>query len=653
MPFPIVPPPALVMPVAFKAGEYRQYTFANEKWKIVFSPETLQLDAYLPDQKEPLRLSEPLAKRLLDYSSASSKEGGYWRFYPSENGSTEEPLGGDADSSITVSLRLTGDTLRVKITSQSVEDFTFPRIGEQTGLKAWILPFGEGNYVPAKDNAWRQHLLQTGAFNTTEGLSFPAWGLDFGRFGITYLLTNPYNNEFQFEEKGNRLFGALTHQFTKNTKRKEYEVQIALGTASPLEVAKRYRTWLQNSSQFVTLREKIQRVPEAGRLQGAAHVYLWGDGVSNKMLDRLKQSGISRLWLGVDGWSPLRKKPEVIRKAKELGYLFAPYDSYHSIHAPSTNMEETWETAQFDKALYETGAIVRRDGKKRVGFQGKGYLLSPLVAQPYVEKRVSDLMRQAPCNSWFIDCDAFEEVFEDYSPLHPATQAQDAQARLKRMAWIRDTYHLVIGSEGGSAYAASTLHYAQGIVTGVIGFGDPDLKTPKSPYFLGRYAPPAEPQIFFKQVPLKPRYYPFYFDPTYRLPLYETVFHDSIVATHHWSAPTLKFTGIVKERELMELLYNVPPLYHLNQREFAEHGTQIATHCRDFEKLHRELGLLPLTGFQWLTEDHRVQKTTFGGKVELVANFRNMPFVYKGNTLPGRSLLKRDLSTGKVFTITP
>src|SRR2546428_6675290 len=57
----------------------------------------------------------------------------------------------------------------------------------------------------------------------------------------------------------------------------------------------------------------------------------------------------------------------------------------------------------------------------------------------------------------FIDCDAFGDLYEDYSPLHPASQEEDMKARLQRIAWIRDAYGLVIGSEGGSAYAASKI----------------------------------------------------------------------------------------------------------------------------------------------------------------------------------------------------
>ena len=64
------------------------------------------------------------------------------------------------------------------------------------------------------------------------------------------------------------------------------------------------------------------------------------------------------------------------------------------------------------------------------GFKGKGYLLSPKAARPYMEKRVTNLMQVFRANSWFIDCDGFGQYFDDYSEQHPATQQSDLQERI-------------------------------------------------------------------------------------------------------------------------------------------------------------------------------------------------------------------------------
>jgi len=48
---------------------------------------------------------------------------------------------------------------------------------------------------------------------------------------------------------------------------------------SPVEPAKLYRKYLVEQNQFVSLKQKIERTPDSGKLLGAAHVYLWGDGL--------------------------------------------------------------------------------------------------------------------------------------------------------------------------------------------------------------------------------------------------------------------------------------------------------------------------------------------------------------------------------------
>ena len=268
-------------------------------------------------------------------------------------------------------------------------------------------------------------------------------------------------------------------------------------------------------------------------------------------------------------------------------------------------------------------------------------MLSPLAARPAVEQRVTALMHEFRCNSWFIDCDAAGELYDDYSPRHPATQLADMAARLARMAWIRDTFTAVIGSEGGSAYAAGTIHFAHGMMTPVIGWGDPALSERSSPYYLGGYYPADAPAVFFAQVAMKEEHRRIYADPRFRLPLYETVFHDAVVATHQWGYGSLKFADPGRTRELLELLYGVPPLYHLNRDEWARRRPLITAHYAFFSPLHRRLGLLPMSDFQWLSADHMLQRTVFGDGTELIANFSADPAAHDGVAVPGHSIAVR------------
>lgn len=740
----------------------------DETWTITIHPESLQVTAQ-PKGKDKVQVSAPQANLGPMKQLKKTDREAIWEL---------------SEKNIVVSVKLDGETLSVDFLSTAPGKLTWPVLGNNPAVHAYVLPLFEGSYVPCENAQWLAFLTESSPMNTTEGLSMPFWGLDCDNYTLTYMLTNPFNNELVFEDREGRIAMRFTHEFTRNWEKKEYGLLIRLGEASPVEPARQYRKWLIENGEFVSLQDKIKKVPGAEKLLGAAHVYLWGDalisrydivdwkrftatlmqqgeasraspgkriwelmspgirkavaeiasmqypyayiktqvtdelsdllerrdfyttstwqnitlpeeardlvkrgiaelnepqlwrlncllleaafpgafiksdrwgdGVSVKMMEKFAESGFDRLWLGLNSWQSAYRHPQAIKKARDLGYLVAPYDSYHSIHHPEET--DTWETAQFDLQLYNTGAVVRADGTKKRGFKQKGYILSPIAARPYVEKRVSGIMKTlpAPFNSWFIDCDAYGELFDDYSPLHPATQQDDMNARLERMAWIRDTYGLVIGSERGAAYAALVIHFAHGMMTPVFGWGDPDLrKDKKSKYYLGGWWPPDGPAVFVKQVPLKPKYRTFYFNPRFRLPLYQTVFHDSVVTTHHWGAGSLKFKDQLDTVELLELLYNVPPLYHMNLQEFGRHEKNMKAHNDFFSPLHRELALLPLTDFSWLRADRMVQRAVFGDRVELVANFADEDFRYRKTVIPRRSILARWLGTDHMRTFTP
>ena len=737
--------------------------FSNDVWDVEIFPQSLAMNVYPADSDITVRAS--LGQTGLGVVTDFSHEG--------KGVSWKLP-----ERSLTIHVEQLRDSVTIEFIqddpANDPQNFTWPIIENTESIHGYIFPFFEGSYVPKDDITWRDFLCDRGPINTTAGLSMPFWGLDLGERTLTYILTNPFNNKILFRETETSDLGMrVSHAFTPNWERKRYGMRLSLGSASPVEPAKQYRQWLIENGDFVSFAEKIEKIPEAEKLLGAAHVYLWGgkllseydvtdwkafatrlsgdgkvakqifshlnteaqgvvrdmaradysanysrrvvsralseqlekpdfydapawtgislapetemlvsrdvstlslpeiyrrnclllytafpdtlrhpdewgDGLSVKLLERFAESGLDRLWLGADSWQDGFRHPTAVAKARELGYLVGPYDSYHSIHHP--NEKDTWETAQFDLPLYEIGAIVNADGTKNRGFKKKGYHLSPIVAQPYVEDRVNGIVAQMSTdfNTWFIDCDAYGELFDDYSPSHPATQLDGMNARLARIAWIRDTHKMVVGSEGGAAYSAPTLHFAHGMTVPVIGWGDPDMKEKTSSYYVGGYWPPEAPAIHIKQVPLKPNYLYLYYDPRFRLPLYQIVFHDSVITTNHWGSGSLKFENAIGTLALLELLYNVPPLYHLNMAEFSKHKAWIERHYAFFSPLHREIGGQAMTDFEWLSDNRQVQRTEFGDVVELFANFGAVPFEYEGVMIPGKSVVAKWSGTGAI-----
>lgn len=379
----------------------------------------------------------------------------------------------------------------------------------------------------------------------------------------------------------------------------------------------------------------------------------WGDGISIGMVDALQEAGIERAVLLASDLGPSASKPHVSAYADTVGYLFGPYDSYHSIHPPSMPADQTWETAQFDQALWELGGIQHEDGSYSAGFKQRGRHLSPIAARPYVEARVAGLLERAPHTAWFVDCDAFGQLFDDYTPGRMCSKFDDMRERLSRMRWMSDAHGLVVGSEGGSAYAADAVHYAHGMMTPVIGWGDPRLTERDSTYYLGGWWPTNGPAVFVKQVPLAPGYEKVHYDPRYRVPLYQAALHDCVVATHHWGYHSFKFSDQVQTVALTEQLYNVPPLVHLNLEQWALHGQAISERMHFFAPIHRAGSLLPMTSFRWLDEKRLVQQTTLGERYTITVNFGESPFDLEGESIPPRTAVCHDRDTGEVTRYTP
>jgi len=86
--------------------------------------------------------------------------------------------------------------------------------------------------------------------------------------------------------------------------------------------------------------------------------------------------------------------------------------------------------------------------------------------------------------------------------------------------------------------------------------------------------------------------------------------------------------------------------------ELQKRKKSIKTHYDFFSPLHRETALLPLADFQWLTGDRLVQRTVFGDRIEMVANFGAADFVYQTNTIPRQSILAKHLDSGKILVFT-
>ncbi|MDQ0651329.1 glycoside hydrolase [Pseudomonas cedrina] len=583
--------------------------------------------------------------------------------------------------------------------------------------KGLIWPLAEGHYVPAGNAVWNAFLLEQGDINTTQDLSLPLWGVDHGTFTLNWLLTNPYNNRLRWQADQAL---SVAHEFTALDPGAPMTLLLHLGDADPLAGAKRYRQWRVEQGLYEPLADKLRQTPEAKKLLGASHVYLWGNDLlapkdvrdwplllrrlrgheikslldteaskilaqrsplnryeqtmllrglnaaintkarqswqreepdmtrlaarygelrselavdftgalsdtpttwGSQTIQSLRDSGLPRLLLTLgEGWEGGLWHPEAIRAGVEAGYLMAPYDSYETALSATENPD--WTTAHLGARAYRDCAIVLKGGKLKTGFQQSGHYTDPRCVRPLLEARVKAVQAGAGFNAWFLDAYATSMVFDSYRDGARMTQAQNAEGNIDACRWLNTVRQLPTGSEDGNAVTAQGILFAHGMQTPVIGWGDQAMtKDKQSPYYVGIWYPPEQPAVFFKPAPLKEPFRTVHVEPSMRLPLYQAVFHGSVITTHHWLFDSLKLSNVQAENELMQLLYNVPPLYHLSAATLKQRLPLIQRQDAFFRPLHQRLATQEMTGFRWLTADRLVQETTFADGTRLVANF--------------------------------
>lgn len=363
----------------------------------------------------------------------------------------------------------------------------------------------------------------------------------------------------------------------------------------------------------------------------------WGGGMSARTASALQAEGLPRLFVQLNGWEGGLFRPEGVAAFVKAGYLIGPYDSYETTNIPGNRPD--WITPQLGKAAYDTAGIVRRNGTVVDGFQHTGHYTNTITVTPILKSRLPAVVKAGGYNALYLDVYASGMVFDDYRSGHEMTQAQNAGANMAAMRWVSETLGLPLASEDGNAVTAGGFMIGQGIQSPVMGWGDPDLQKDKtSPFYLGNWYPARQPDIFFRQVPCKPLYRTIYFAPQTRLPLYQGVFHGSIITTNHGSYDNLKFTDAKTERDLAQWLYNTAPLFHLNAETLGQRLGEIKKQDAVFRPLHEALAEKTMDGFAWLSDDRMIQQTTFSDGSRLIVNFDAAPRQAEGRDLPAQSL---------------
>ncbi|WP_327689380.1 glycoside hydrolase [Streptomyces tubercidicus] len=522
--------------------------------------------------------------------------------------------------------------LRIKLRADRDGSVSWPVTGTDRAASALQLPRGEGLDVPVRDAFWNGGEEKGGLAGSTvdmgEGLSLPLWGYSMGRAGVSYLSPTDIGTSLRFASTGGRLHATAAHAFDAGEGTRDYEVSFALTDGNPVAPAADYRSYLSQHGQLGSLRKKIRQNPANGKLLGAFHAYGWGEARTAAGVDKLKRLGVDRMWLGYDA-GPDPMNAAAVRAAKKAGYLVGPYDTFANGQDPK---KADSPTSVWPGRVYPDFCIRKADGTPETGFGNRGCYLSSRAfekAEPgkhYLADRTRKMVANG-ADSYFLDVDATGEAFRDHGKGHEMTKAGDREMRLARMQRLSKS--LVLGSESAQAWANQVLAYNHGSGTPV---ADGLWKLQRDKKTWGGWAPGNAPKIFFKPVKLPAELATAMYDPKYRVPLYETALHGSLVNTERWELSYEKLPDQKTTRALLAMLYNTPLNYALDGPTLDKKGPELAALQKYFSPLHRAAGTEQLTSFRWLTGDRSVQRTVFGdGTLTVTANFGSRAH----NGLPG------------------
>ncbi len=503
--------------------------------------------------------------------------------------------------------------IRVEISSQGELDkpLNFPAPFVTRPGERLIVPMNEGIGYPVEEEnrgLWRAvayggHGLCMGFFGVAEDASGAGW---------MCILETPDDAAMNPEKGRSGLWqvgpswDATMGQFGY-TRKVRY---IFFDKGGYVAMCKHYRETAKLVGLFKPFTEKVKRNPKIDLLIGAANIWSFNPGPDRvRLVAEMQSRGMDRIL-----WSGNGNAAEIRAMNAMTNVLTSRYDLYQDIMDP----------ADFDKILYKHGDWVTEafpqdinweepNGQLRRGWQiekkdGEEMIACAVIcdskAVPYARKRISEELKAKPFGARFIDTTVASPWFECYHPDHPMTRTQSRQYKMELLQLISKTFGLVCGSETGHEAAVPFCDYFEGMLS--LG----PYRVDDSGRHMGRVVDEVPESVSKYQVGEK-----------YRLPLWELVYHDCVVAQWYWGDYNNKLPKIWRKRDLFNALYGTPPMYMFNMKQWDEMKDQFAASYQVAAPVSRATGYSEMTDHRILKADRSVQQTVFANGVTVTVNF--------------------------------
>lgn len=480
-----------------------------------------------------------------------------------------------------------------------------------------IMPVNEGISYPVDDKSLRpMHYHMFGG----HGLCMGFWGVTDLDGGLMAVVETPDDAVADVPRVEGRLCIAPQWLPQKTDFGAPRRIRyIILRDGGYVAMCKRYRQYAKQIGRFKTLAEKRKENPYVDRLIGAVNVWNW-DPSPVAVCREMQAAGIGRIL-----WSH-RAEPDDIRTLNEMGILTSRYDIYQDVMNPANFPKLHGKHLDWTTAAWPNDIIIGRGGDWTPGWRVKGKdgewypcgVLCDRRALKYAQERIPPELKTHAYHCRFIDTATAAAWRECYSPAHPMTRTESRKYRMELLNYISDTCNLVTGSETGHDAAVPFVHYFEGMLS------------------LGPYRVPDAGRAMQQTVTEVPeRVAKFQTGHYYRIPLWELVYHDCVVAQWYWGDYNNKLPALWDRRDLFNALYGTAPMFMFNRKIWNANRDRFIQSYNTATPVARATGYVEMLSHKWLTPDHAVQQTQFANGVVVTVNFGSSPF-----TMPDRFALK-------------
>jgi hypothetical protein len=402
----------------------------------------------------------------------------------------------------------------------------------------------------------------------------------------------------------------------------------------------------------ITLDEKIAGNKEIEKLVGGGIFWVWNNRYDDVMYsdhdvdidpstgddlmriaDDLYQSGIKKAMMGIffepdSGYvEPLYKK---------YGYISTQYDNYNDVLNPEmlsivpNNRARNCDYTARRMKDYPNGVQVKPDGELAKAWALKGFdgvmhhqnTLCPAVAAERIKEEIPQILKKYPYyKGRFIDVYGCR-LGACYSPVHPLTMAQSLVVKNGAFEAM-EKMGLITGTENGFDGIVDHMVYSEGLHSPV------NLQIPDA----GRkhaHVMNEEQQAHTGREMMRPER---------RVPLWQLVYHDCMMTFPYWGDSTESSPMYTNRKVLFACLFGCPPLYSFSVKDYEMLKPAILDSYQRISEVHEKVATLKMTDYKVLSDDYMLQRTEFGGKYAVIANFGDTEKEFEGRKIAPESVI--------------